>query len=144
MPSKVHIGTGEILEGQDATIMHRLYLPSGVAVHTSNTTGTNVTCTVYDLNHPTRPDVAVATINLTRTAVLNASGDPLTTDAYWDKDGTGYSFRATIPYGTDPTNSVNYKGGHRYRHEFTVASTSPDLGEVKWVSVIDVVDLGSV
>lgn len=142
MPSKVHIGTGEILEGQDATIMHRLYLPDGNLVVQSNTTGTNVTMTVFDLDHPTRPDVAVSTQSLTRTSVIFTA---LQTDAYWTVDGTGYNFRCQAPYNsTSGSSGVDYKGGHRYKHEFTVTTTGTDFGEVKWVSVITVIDLGSV
>lgn len=142
MPSKVHIGTGEILEGQDAVIMHRLYMPDGNAVTQSNTTGDNVTMFVFDMDHPTRPDEIISTQTFTRTSVIYNN---LQTDGYWTVDGTGYNFRCTAPYETNTSNTgVDYKGGHRYRHEFQVTSTSPDFGEVKWVSIITVVDLSAI
>ena len=139
MPSKTHIGTGQIFEGTNAVIMHRLNLPDGTAVATGNTTGINVTLNVYEVGHPTRGDVASSTQSLTRTAVIIA----MATDGYWDVDGTGYNFKHVAAYGTaNSSSAVNYRGGRKYRHEYEVLSDS--FGIIRWVTVLEVIALSAI
>ena len=142
MPNKIHIGTGQILEGQNATIMHRLYTPDGAKLTQTTANGSNVTLNVFEIGQPSRGDVAVATITV---AISASVFDAFQTDAYWDLDGTGYNFRHMVPYHTahvdGGSGKVNYRGGRKYRHEYQVATDS--FGTMYWVSEIEVVSLSS-
>jgi hypothetical protein len=144
MPSKVHIGTGQVFEGEDVIIMHRLYLPDGNAVTTSNITG-NMVLNVYEVGHPTRPDVAISTQTVAHTGSTTAGAlfPGLTNDNYWDADSTGYNFKHRVQYGAaNSTSTVNYRGGRKYRHEYSVSTDS--FGTMYWVSIIEVLSMSAV
>jgi len=144
MPSKVHIGSGQVFEGEDVVVMHRLYLPDGNAVTTSNITG-NMVLKVFEVGHPTRPDVPISTQTVAHGGSTTAGAlfPGLINDNYWDADSTGYNFKYRCQYGdTNTTSTVNYRGGRKYRHEFSVSTDS--FGTMMWVSVIEVLALSGV
>lgn len=75
----------------------------------------DVDYSLYDLSSDT-PDTALDTDTGIQGTVMQAS---LTTGNGWTENGTGYTFRHTVPAsGYTPT------GGHTYRAQYTITRSS--------------------
>lgn len=146
MATAIQEGRGEIYEGEDAYIMHRVILPNGDAAVRSDFTDDTSTVNVYDITNP-----ANATKVILSDTVVNTTEQwwetALQTDGFWTEDGTGYNFKYHYRYGTGTTagqKEAELKGGHTYRFEFAGTTTGTDYGILRWVTVIEVRTLSSV
>ena len=143
----IHSGSGEVYEGEDAFIMHRIILPNGAAAVTGSFSNETHTVDIYDITDPVNANNAV----MSDTQVDAQGGDwffdALQTDGYWTADSTGYNFRYHFKYGTGTTTGAKeaiLKGGHDYRFEFSATTTGTDYGIIRWVTVLHVRPLSKV
>ncbi len=121
--------SGIVREDGSATILGRLVARDGTGAATGvrgegdfikQADLSTITCSVFDLDGGS-PEVAISTPTVTiADDVLDV---PVTSNAIWTKDGTGYNFLHDLPVATFPT------GDNKYRVEYKVTATG---GAVSW------------
>jgi hypothetical protein len=146
MVTAIHSGSGEIYEGEDAFIMHRIILPNGSSAVRTSFTADVATVDIYDITDPVNANNAV----LSDTEVQGTEHwfqTGLVADGYWTADSTGYNFKYQFRYGTGTTagqKEAILKGGHDYRFEFAGTTTGVDYGIIRWVTVLHIRPLSKV
>ena len=133
----------EILEGTDAWLAARLLRPDQLNLCQADisTSGSDaIKIRVYDISaETTDPDSAGGGLAYTQDVsssagadhniiLLAATSSALVNDGYWNgTDDDGYNFLYRLEYA-----NAALKGGHRYRAEFHIKTTS--YGTVIWVA----------
>lgn len=118
----VNIIRGEFFEGSEVRIMARIVRhDNNVLAPGDCTAGTVTTLSVYDLNSAD-PSATIYSANVTAATVVFTSG----TVAGWTTDNIGANFLwvAKVGAGQVWTSASQVVGGHRYRFEAKIPTTS--------------------
>ncbi len=143
----------EILEGSDAWFVARLLRPDQLNLSQADilaATADAIRIRVYDITaETTDPDSAGGGLAYTQDVssvdsgggvfpdhaiiLLPTTGNSLQTDGYWNgTDDDGYNFLYRLDNALLVLNEGPLKGGHRYRVEFHIKTTS--FGTISWVA----------
>ena len=126
-----------IFEGQNLIVKTRYVTDDGTRMSADGGASSKIVASasfkVYDLDSATPDTVLNGTPTLTVGNVFTTEAQGYLTSG-WTKDGTGYDFEHVVLDTTD----VTWKGGHRYRIDYTLPYTSTiapgtqSEGDIKW------------